>query len=159
MPPTDPAQSLCLSCGLCCDGSLFWGVSLEEGEVSPSPGDEAGVLRQPCACFDGACMIYSARPAECRAFTCHVLDALTEGPRDRDWALAQIAGMRRILAALDAVLPGREPSLYRRVAEFLAAHETDLEEPEFREQHKEILLWSGRYEEAVRTFRDLDEPA
>ena len=112
MSPTDPAQSLCLSCGLCCDGSLFWGVSLEEGEVSPSPTDEAGVLRQPCACFDGACTIYSARPTECRAFTCHVLDAVTEGSRDRDWALAQIAGMRRILAALDDVLPGILDSLF-----------------------------------------------
>ena len=159
MPPTDPAQSLCLSCGLCCDGSLFWGVSLEEGEVSPSPTDEAGVLRQPCACFDGACTIYSARPTECRAFTCHVLDAVTEGSRDRDWALAQIAGMRRILGALDAVLPGDERSLFRRTAEFLAREDADPDGPEGRERQEEIFLWASRYETALRAFRDLDEPA
>ena len=35
----DAAQTLCRSCGLCCDGSLFWAVELEAGEAVPDGAD------------------------------------------------------------------------------------------------------------------------
>ena len=158
MPPTGPSEDLCLSCGLCCDGSLFWAVPVAEGTPPPAPLDAEGYLRQPCPCFNGACTVYADRPAGCRDFTCHVLDAVTSGEHDRDWALARILAMRQTLAALDAALPGKEPSRYRRVAEFMARHGSDLDNPFFRDCHAASLRAIASYEAALAGFRTLGEP-
>ena len=145
-------EDLCLSCGLCCDGSLFWAVPTERGESVPAPLDADGRLRQPCACFNGTCTIYASRPAACRTFDCRVLQTVQAGRRDIPWARAQIAGMRRVLAALDAALPGREPSLYRRAAEFLAAHREELPDPAFQRRHRKVLRCLAAYEAALARF-------
>jgi Fe-S-cluster containining protein len=97
---TNSGQHLCLSCGLCCDGTLFRHVRL-------GPGDDPRALRshgvpvrasrttppvlrvlQPCAalCADRRCRIYAERPAQCRAFACAVLLDLEAGRISRDAA-------------------------------------------------------------------------
>lgn len=149
---TSRTEDLCLSCGLCCDGSLFWAVPVGPGETPPVALDAEGRLRQPCACFDGACTIYAVRPASCRSFDCRVLHTVRAGRRDEAWAREQIAGMRRVLAALDAALPGREPSLYRRAAEFLAMHGKDLDDPAFQRRHRTVLRCLAAYESALARF-------
>ena len=80
------AEQLCLSCGLCCDGTLFDGVKLEAGDnarklktlglpISISRS-QTPVARfpQPCAalCKDRTCRLYADRPAQCRIFECGV---------------------------------------------------------------------------------------
>ena len=77
------SQSLCLACGLCCDGTLFSSVPLR-------PNDELGALKtagvsivsdgdpnmftQPCAAHKNcACIIYANRPHDCRAYKCELL--------------------------------------------------------------------------------------
>ncbi len=81
------AEDLCLSCGLCCDGSLYDLVTLE-------PADDAGKLKQlglpvtfsrgktpvarfpqPCValCENRSCRVYADRPTQCRVFECGVL--------------------------------------------------------------------------------------
>jgi len=149
---TTPAEDLCLSCGLCCNGSLFWAVPVAEGEDIPVPLDSDGRLRQPCACFNGACTIYANRPAACRSFDCRVLQTVQAGRRDSAWAREQIAEMRRVLAALDAALPGREPSLYRRAAEFLARHQKELRTTAFQRRHRTVLKCLSDYEAALARF-------
>lgn len=81
-----PDEQLCLSCGLCCDGTLFDLVKLEEGDdarrlkalglpLKVSRG-KAPVVRfpQPCAALgpDRACRVYGDRPRQCRVFECGV---------------------------------------------------------------------------------------
>lgn len=146
------AGHLCLSCGLCCDGSLFWAVPVERGENVPVPLDAEGRLRQPCARFNGACTIYADRPSACRSFDCRVLQTVQAGRRDEAWARAQIADMRRVLAALDAALPGRERSLYRRAAEWLARHQKELRDPAFQRKHRNVLRCLAAYEAALARF-------
>jgi hypothetical protein len=89
----EPAGDLCLSCGLCCDGSLFDVVKLE-------PADDARKLKmlglpvtvsrsnaalarfpQPCAalCTDRTCRVYADRPSQCRIFECGVLKDVKAG--------------------------------------------------------------------------------
>ena len=83
----NPAEQLCLACGMCCDGTLFDGVQLEVGDdarklkalglpVSVSRG-KTPIARfpQPCAalCTDGTCRVYADRPSQCRIFECGVL--------------------------------------------------------------------------------------
>jgi uncharacterized protein len=149
---TSRAEDLCLSCGLCCDGSLFWAVPVEEGENAPVTLDAEGRLRQPCTCFDGACTIYADRPAACRTFDCRVLQTVQAGRRDVAWAREQIAGMRRVLAAVDAALPGGERSIYRRAAEFLARHQKELDDPAFQRKHRKVLQRLAAYEAALARF-------
>jgi len=74
-----PSQSLCLTCGLCCDGTLFSTVQLK-------PDDEItllravginitdGHLKQPCAAYKNCtCIVYANRPQGCRTFQCQFL--------------------------------------------------------------------------------------
>jgi uncharacterized protein len=80
--------TLCQSCGLCCDGSLFGRVPLDPDEVARARRHRLHVLdngkafEQPCTALSvgeppsGArrvCSIYEDRPLSCRRFTCRLL--------------------------------------------------------------------------------------
>jgi len=144
------AEALCLSCGLCCDGSLFWAVALEAGDELPGPRAAGGELPQPCA-FHGAggCTIYVARPRQCRGFTCHVLEAVQSGRHDVEWARTRIEAMRHLLAGLDDALPG-EGALYRRAAAYL-------EEPKTLPDDARIRARIAVYREMIGDFRALTD--
>lgn len=145
------ASELCLSCGLCCDGSLFWAVPVDPDEPAPAALDADGWLRQPCACFRGRCTVYDERPEACRAFDCRVLQTVAAGRRDARWARERIAAMRRLVAALDEALPGKD-SVYRRAAEFLARHQKELDDPAFQRKHRRTLKGLAEYEAALAGF-------
>ena len=101
MNPGD-SSSLCLECGLCCNGVIF-----ADGQLQSS--DDARHLRtlglkfasnrkfiQPCACFDGRnCNIYSDRPKYCRKFECLLLKSVKAGDTDKAAALRIIRDARR----------------------------------------------------------------
>ncbi|HWD92940.1 MAG TPA: YkgJ family cysteine cluster protein [Verrucomicrobiae bacterium] len=95
MDPRD-STSLCLECGLCCNGVIFADVQL-------LPEDDAARLRslglafatnqkskignkkfkQPCTAFEGCrCTIYSERPEYCRQFECLLLKSVKAGRTD-----------------------------------------------------------------------------
>jgi len=115
-PPASPAGSdLCRDCGLCCDGSLFYGVDLagEEVEAAAANGldpiveDGAAQFRQPCPRFCGVCGIYPDRPLRCRAYRCELLKRLERGQVEVESAYAIVAEAQRLAGAADAVaLPG-----------------------------------------------------
>jgi Fe-S-cluster containining protein len=79
-------EQLCRACGLCCDGTLFDLVKLEQGDdaaklkalglpVAFSRG-KTPVARfpQPCSalCEDRTCRLYADRPWQCRTFECQL---------------------------------------------------------------------------------------
>jgi hypothetical protein len=82
------AESLCLSCGLCCNGGLFTLVPLTTSEVAAAGTgmlrivqrpDGSSALRQPCdAHAPSGCRVYATRPSACRRFECLLLIALRE---------------------------------------------------------------------------------
>ncbi len=89
----NPGEKLCLSCGLCCDGTLFDGVQLEAGDdakklkalglpVTISRG-KTPIARfpQPCSalCTDRTCRVYADRPTQCRIFECGVFKETKAG--------------------------------------------------------------------------------
>ncbi len=103
------AEDLCLSCGLCCDGTLFDFVKLEATDdaqklkllglpVTVSRG-KTPVTRfaQPCAalCQDRTCRAYLDRPAQCRAFECGVLKDVKAGRITATAALRLVKKARR----------------------------------------------------------------
>lgn len=98
---SDPvATDLCSSCGLCCDGTLFHTVRIGPDD-DPSPLRAYGLhltrrkgqawLKQPCPAHQScSCAIYTQRPARCRLFVCRQLEAVQEGLRSEEEALACI---------------------------------------------------------------------
>lgn len=104
MPPL--TDTLCLQCGLCCNGVLFADVRAEPGERSPLFADRPRVA-QPCPAFsagDCACAIYRERPRRCRQFECRQLLGVGVGEITVAAALRRIAKARRLAAKIDKAL-------------------------------------------------------
>jgi len=100
------ASMLCSKCGMCCNGVMFDGMRVQEGD------SERGLVAlglklkrcggmsyflQPCAAHGGgSCAIYEDRPVRCRVFECRQLKLIETGEASADEALRKIeeAGRR-----------------------------------------------------------------
>lgn len=103
-------EQLCLTCGLCCDGTLFDGVQLESGEdphalrqlglpVKVSRAQNAVArISQPCAALGPgcACRLYAERPRQCRAFECKLYQQRRDGEVPAEFALGLVRKARRL---------------------------------------------------------------
>jgi Fe-S-cluster containining protein len=133
-------ETLCGSCGFCCDGTLFGDVRLRPSEDREKllargvPIDQRGRsfrLAQPCTCFQsGRCTIYLDRPQRCRTFECGILKR----------ALSQKISMRAALAVI-----GRARRARTRVEELLG------------EQASESLPLRSRVADVMRQPLDLSD--
>ena len=102
-------STLCLRCGLCCDGTLFTHVPLQRTEVAPLQAlglpvktreDGSSVLPQRCAALEGSrCTAYAERPEGCRRYHCQLFSALAEGEVSLDEALAVVERAHALLAS------------------------------------------------------------
>lgn len=89
----DPSN-LCLSCGICCNGTALGFVLLEQQDLTAmrelmdiDEGSKTGVFFQPCPKLDGnCCTIYEKRPTACRRFECGLLKSLDKGELNIDSA-------------------------------------------------------------------------
>lgn len=97
--------TLCRSCGLCCDGSLFGRARLDADEVDVARKQRlrvvanGGSFEQRCvALLDRACTIYDDRPRACRSFVCRLYERHRQegGPLE-----ARLARVRRARELLD----------------------------------------------------------
>jgi Fe-S-cluster containining protein len=83
---------LCLSCGLCCNGTIFANVKLQPGDDAarlrdlglrisiPRSASPTAQFTQPCAALEGCrCRIYDQRPRYCREFECVLLKSVKAG--------------------------------------------------------------------------------
>jgi Fe-S-cluster containining protein len=116
----DASARLCLTCGLCCDGTLFADVELQSGDAAERlralgqklrRGKEAegkAVLKfaQPCSALgaDCRCAFYAERPARCREFDCALLRSVSAGERSADVALRRIREARKQRDAVQRAL-------------------------------------------------------
>ena len=110
-------STLCLQCGLCCDGSLFADVELaNDREASrlelcgvdvddPDEDEQHPLLLQPCAALKGTkCSIYSARPECCRTFECQLLQQVSRGIASPKKAINVIRKAQRRIALIETLL-------------------------------------------------------
>ena len=86
-PPEE--QKICVTCGFCCDGTLFFHAMLQPGEKGSLPekieqnyrmekGKEFFLL--PCLYFSEKCTIYDQKRAEvCSGYRCQMLKDFSEG--------------------------------------------------------------------------------
>lgn len=80
-------QNICVTCGMCCDGTLFLHASLNPGEKGNLPEKieqntfsegEKDYFRLPCMYFAGKCSIYGEKRADvCSSYRCQLLKDLS----------------------------------------------------------------------------------
>ena len=102
------ASNICLSCGLCCDGTLIGYVNLgnEElpvlREVMTIEGvDDNGFFLQPCNNYCDGCHIYSKRPKQCASFKCGLLKSLEQKQLDFASAIEMINELKQKKFAIE----------------------------------------------------------
>jgi Fe-S-cluster containining protein len=103
---TPLTDTLCLQCGLCCNGVLFADVLSEPGDRSPLFAVRSRV-NQPCPAFnsgDCTCAIYAERPARCRKFECLQLLGVKAGKTTTNAALKKIRAAQRLAAKVEKLL-------------------------------------------------------
>jgi uncharacterized protein len=86
---TKEVSDICVSCGMCCDGTLFGRGNIKNNadrEIINSIGIEIvefnGIesFKQPCNQFKGCCIIYDKpRPRVCNSFFCDPLKKVEKG--------------------------------------------------------------------------------
>ena len=121
-------DTLCTTCGLCCDGTLFADVELasraeatglEVMGLEIEDDDANGALLLPCRALHGTrCSVYAHRPECCRTFECRLLQNARRGVVSEERAkehigeaLARIGRVKELMAQLgphDPHLPLRE---------------------------------------------------
>jgi len=110
--------TLCLACGLCCDGTLFGRVRVDAAEAAHArrhglvvlDQDDGSRLVQPCAALEGTCCrIYADRPDTCRRYHCDLAAALAGDELDLDEALVLVRETHALRAGLAAALPPDPP--------------------------------------------------
>ena len=109
-PPEE--QVICVSCGFCCDGTLFLHAHLDPGERSvgdlPEWIVEHSVCKDgkeyfplPCSYFSTKCTIYDKQRAKvCSSFRCQLLKDFAEQKLTLDDALEVVKEASRIRAEL-----------------------------------------------------------
>jgi hypothetical protein len=101
-------QRICVSCGFCCDGTLFLQAQLNNGERGHLPekieqqsfrvGDQEW-FRLPCLYFTGKCTVYDKEKADvCSAYRCQLLNDFAGGKvslHDAIESVREAVGMRK----------------------------------------------------------------
>lgn len=93
-------QKICVTCGMCCDGTLFLHASLNPGEKGSLPekiennsfseGDN-DYFRLPCNYFKGKCTIYNTKRADvCGSYRCQLLKDFADKKNSINEALSII---------------------------------------------------------------------
>jgi uncharacterized protein len=91
------SSNICLSCGLCCDGTLIGFVELSREEMPTlkkimdiEDDNVSGFFLQPCNSFCNGCNVYSDRPKHCASFKCELLKSVEQKNLEFDSAVETI---------------------------------------------------------------------
>lgn len=146
------ADSICVGCGMCCDGTLFSRASVTSNDDPVSlvslgfitKGDETDRwFIQPCQAFgDGHCQVYDQRPQTCRRFRCALL------VEHEDNALPAAEALRVIRQAADlrdrvrsgAVALFGDDTVTESIRELQQRLNAVAESDEDRGRHTQLLL-------------------
>ena len=102
---TEPTISdICTACGMCCDGTLFSYVEItqEEENLLADNGFEVSInkdkehqFEQPCPkLISGCCSFYQSRPQSCRAYSCYLIQEVSDGDISAHQALDTVADLQ-----------------------------------------------------------------
>jgi hypothetical protein len=107
------SQSLCLTCGLCCDGTFLSGVPLNPDDditalkavgIDIVSDNDLTLLKQPCSAHKNcACGVYANRPQACQTYKCKLLKRFERGEIPRQSALENINKVRSLKNEMSAL--------------------------------------------------------
>jgi Fe-S-cluster containining protein len=110
-----PEASICIDCGLCCDGTFLVrghifpeedAEALSMGKVQTLELEGKPYFKQPCPHFaGGCCSIYEKRFTVCRTYRCKLLRQYERGEIDFAEAREAIATAKSLIAAVSASDP------------------------------------------------------
>ena len=168
-----PADTLCVTCGLCCTGHLFFWAKLKSVEVEIVRGLGLNVLGVepenrgfglPCPLWDGKCPIHTSPnyPHACRTYKCKLLKQVIDEGILLPEALDVIEQTKKIIKELKILLPVSKSNNFR---ERLVAHLEYLDElPELssrdldlQQKARELLLLYKRQFGVKDVFEKLEE--
>ena len=147
----EQASTLCVACGLCCNGMLHHKARLQHAEIPLAESLGMTVLegekltfQLPCACWQqGKCSVYAqTRPATCGSYRCKLLRNLDREAVTLDAALEQVAQAKKLVAEIDAIIDNTLPhlSIWQRADKFAAAHDLKVDSVEFRRNHPQLAI-------------------
>lgn len=112
--PLSDASTLCVNCGMCCNGVLFTNARAEPEELprlralclEVEQVRDRTQFRLPCPHHhDGHCGIYADRFLKCRTFRCALLKRLDAGETTLAEAQATVAQAKAMLGRVTAIDP------------------------------------------------------
>jgi uncharacterized protein len=104
------ASRLCVSCGMCCDGTMFHIVRMQPADsvaalnvlglkLKKKKGQNC--IEQPCPMLkQQRCSIYLGRPERCRLFECQQLQRVRDATITEEQAEATILGAKQKIGAI-----------------------------------------------------------
>ena len=125
----DDFSNICLSCGLCCDGTLIGFVELGKKEVPAlreimdiEEGNNINIFLQPCDKYCNGCTIYADRPGNCIKFKCGLLNRVEQKDVTFESAVNTIELVKEKKAAIEKQMASlnidlKSASFYLRMAE------------------------------------------
>ena len=145
--------NICLSCGLCCDGTLIGFVQLERKEMlrlrtimEIEEGNGEGFFLQPCENLGcSGCTIYSKRPNKCAEFECGLLNSIEQKKISFDSAIEVIELVKQLKSTILNQLMGlpfklQSKSFYFKILELEKLLNKKADNITLRQDHKDLML-------------------
>jgi hypothetical protein len=168
-----PADTLCVTCGLCCTGHLFLWAKLKSVEVQTVRGLGLNVLGVepenrgfglPCPLWDGKCPIHTSPdyPHACRTYKCKLLKQVIDESTPLSDALDVIEQAKSMIAELKTLLPDSRSNNFR---ERLVAHLEHLDtlttlrdaDLDFQQKARDLLILYKKQLGVKDLFERLEE--
>jgi len=145
------SSSICLSCGLCCDGTVIGFVKLDREELPAirelmdiEDENGHGFFLQPCSKYCDGCTIYSKRPKQCASFRCGLLKSVEQKELDFDSAVEMINVVKQKKLAINKKLAIQQfelqsQSFYFKMAELKILLQKNKSASALTQNHLELL--------------------
>jgi hypothetical protein len=146
------SSDLCLSCGLCCDGTLIGHVQLGKEDLTAVKAvmeieDENGhgFFHQPCKKYCDGCTIYTERPDPCISFKCGLLNSFDAKELNFNATAEIILEVKRQKIAIEkklAVLPLelKSSSFYFKMVELKKLLQKNKKESSLNTIKEELII-------------------
>jgi hypothetical protein len=172
LAPTEE-QKICLTCGFCCDATIFLHAHLKPDEPGNIPAKmeetvfyEKGeyYFVQPCPYFEGKCKIYDQLRADvCGTYRCQLLKDLSAGKITGEEALGVVADameMRiKIIEDFSRLAGRKQPVSFRYLLAELGKMARDSDnDPESRQEVEMLQARCNVFEMLlIKHFRSAEE--
>lgn len=146
-------SDLCTHCGICCDGTAFGQVALEDDDSNNIPqgmslleSDNKQVLKQPCSAhINCTCIIYVNRPKICASYECRLLKTYMNGKVAENIALQTIHEVKSIREEIETQLgevgkENQKQDVHTRMRDFERDLTSRMTPVEYRRLHGPLLL-------------------